>query len=113
MKKVILIFTLILFPVTSIAAYTANQVPSRMFGAGTVKFGVSTPPSDTCNYHGRHLKFDASTEAGKNMLSIFLAAKMSGKSINIWYTPSGSPGTTKDNGCSVSEMATVNEIGID
>ena len=95
------------------AAYLAGQIPSMIFGASTVKFGVDSPPSDTCDYHQRQFRFDATTVEGRNILSILLAAKMAGKQINIWYNPSTNAGTDKDTGCTESHLAEVKEIGID
>ncbi len=111
MRKIFCLL-IILASFSSNAAYIGNQTPSMMFGAGTIKFGVNGPPSDTCDYFSRQFKFDATTESGKNILSIQLAAMMSKKEIDIWYTPSTTPGTTKDNGCIVGTLATINEIGI-
>lgn len=94
------------------AGYLDDKIPKNIFGSGTIKFGIDGAPSDSCDYHGRYFKFDATTAAGKNILSILLAAKMAGKGVNIWYTPSSTPGTNVTNGCSVNSLATVTEIGI-
>lgn len=95
------------------AAWTGSQQPRAMFGSKEIKFGVNNPPSDTCNYFGRHFKFDATIPEGKNMLSIFLSALLSGKEIAIWYTPSTTPGTDQTNGCSEATLAVVSQIGIE
>lgn len=110
--KVSLILWFALLSFESFAGYVGNQNPISIFGSGIIKFGVDNPPDDTCEYFNRTFKFDATTDNGRNILSFLLAAKMAGKSINIWYTPSSKPGTTSSDGCSISNMATVNEIGI-
>ena len=104
------IFTLL--TVNAYAGYSGNHTISGFFGADTIKFGVDNrTTSDTCAYWGRHFKFDATTAAGKNILSILLAAKMANKKITVWYTASTAPGTTESNGCNPNTMATINEIG--
>ncbi|WP_347331330.1 hypothetical protein [Marinimicrobium locisalis] len=97
---------------TASANYLGNREPRSIFGAGVIKFGVDNPPDDTCDYHNRTFKFDGTTERGKNILSILLAAKMAGKNVNIWYSPSSKPGTSASTGCTINDMAIINEIGI-
>lgn len=94
------------------AAFLSNQLPTSVFGSDDILFGFSSTPSDLCNYYERQLIFDATTDKGKNMLSILLAAKLSGKKIDVWYTPSTSQGTTHDNGCSRTTMGILTNIGI-
>ena len=94
------------------AEYLGNQIPSKIFGSSTIKFGINTPPNDVCSYFTRHFIFDATTDKGKNMLAILLAAKMGNRSINIWYSPSTTPGKDHNSGCTLDTLATVHEIGI-
>ncbi len=94
-------------------SYVEGRQVRSVFGSGVIKFGVNNPPSDTCDYYNRTFKFDSRTENGRTILSILLAAKMAGKDVNIWYSPSPKPGTSSENGCSIADMATINEIGID
>lgn len=82
------------------------------FGSGTVHFTVVNPPNATCAYWGNYFKFDANTAGGKNMYSTLLAAKTSGKPVNINWAFSGTPGSTEANGCSESTMAQVWAIAI-
>jgi hypothetical protein len=93
------------------AAYTGNQSVKKIFGSGSINFGVSAAPEDTCNYYGRHFTFDATTEAGKNMLSILLAAHLSKKEVDVWYTPSSVPSKTNEDGCTSSNMAVMFHVG--
>jgi len=96
----------------SYAAFLANQSATEIYGSDDILFGFSSTPSDLCKYYNRQLKFDATTEKGKNILSILLAAKMSGKRIDVWYTPSTTPGTTEANGCTRTTMGILTQIGI-
>ena len=80
---------------------------------GSIKFGVNNADTtNTCSIYGRHFQFDATTEGGKNMLSILLAASMAGKKINVWYTASSAPGTNNTNGCNDSSIAVLTQIGL-
>ncbi len=95
------------------AGYLGSSSPSKLFGASNIKFSVDNEDtSNTCNYYGRSFAFDATTDAGKNMLSILLAATMSGKKIDIWFVDSKAPGTNHTNGCNGSTMAIVTSIGL-
>jgi hypothetical protein len=82
------------------------------FNAGSVNFSVVNPPNTTCAYWGNHFRFDANTAGGKNMYSTLLAAKTSGKPVNINWVFSGTSGMTEANGCSESTMAQVWAIAI-
>lgn len=110
--KFITFAIILLIPATSFAGYVGNVLPSNMFGAKTIKFGVNNPPSDTCNYYNRHFAFDATTDEGKNILSILLAVMMSGRVVDVWYTASTAPGSNQNSGCKESTMAVVTSIGI-
>jgi len=112
MKKYVFALLLLLLPAAAYAGYVADQVPNLIYGSTTIKFGVDNQPSDTCAHFLRQFYFDATTESGKNMLSIMLAAKMANKKIDIWYTPSTTPGTNETNGCTPNTLAVVLQIGI-
>lgn len=113
MKNAILILSLF-FATTANAAWLGGRTPVYIFGSSTINFGILNPPYEKglCSYYSRNFRFDATTEAGKNMLSILLAAKMANKKIDVWYTPSTAPGTNQTNGCAHSAMAVLNSIGI-
>ncbi|WP_155761643.1 hypothetical protein [Alteromonas mediterranea] len=94
------------------ADYAGNLKVKKLFGNGSILFGVSTPPPNTCDYFGRHFKFDATTDGGKNLLSILLAAHLSDKNVDVWYLPSKLPGSSEDNGCNPHDtLAVVTQIG--
>ena len=113
MLKILMLMALLFVSANTSADFLSGSTISKLYGAGTISFGVDNAPSaSTCNYYNRHFKFDATTESGKNMLSIILAAYMSGKKISIWYTASSAPGTDHDNGCA-NRMATMTLIGLD
>ena len=112
MKNAILILSLF-FATTVNAAWLGEKTPIYIYGSSIVSFGIANPPSkDLCSYWSRNFRFDATTEAGKNMLSILLAAKMANKKIDVWYTPSTAPGTNQANGCAHNTMAVLTNIGI-
>lgn len=54
-----------------------------MYVNSFVYFGVDQEPGGACNYFGRHFRFDKTTEAGKSMLSVFLAAGMGDRKVSI------------------------------
>ena len=73
------------FSIQCHAAYLGGATPSKMYGAGTILFGVDNEDSTkVCDYWGRSFKFDATTASGKNMLSILLSATLAGKKVDIW-----------------------------
>ena len=112
MYKFLIGFIVIFLSTVSEAAYVGGQSISKLYGSSAIKFGISNPSSDTCSYYGRQFIFDATTDKGKNILSILLAAKMANKNINVWYTASSQPGTDEKSGCNGSTLATVADIGI-
>lgn len=112
MRIIGLFLIVVLLPISANAEFVGGKEPRSIYGSGTIKFGVDNPPDDTCVYYNRTFKFDGTTVQGKNILSILLAAKMAGKKINIWYKPSSNPGTSHSDGCTINDMATITEIGI-
>ncbi|GAA6168931.1 hypothetical protein [Sessilibacter corallicola] len=102
---------LLLMSISSSAAFIANTSTKNMYVNSFVYFGIDNAPEDTCNYFGRHFRFDATTEAGKNMFSVLLAAEMADRKIAIWYTESSVAGTNETNGCHQGNMALVSQIG--
>jgi|SRR5712671_2705196 len=79
---------------------------------GYVAVGLSTQPPGTCTNWSWYFRFDASTPGGKNMLATLMAAKVAGKTVNIWYSDSSSPGTNQTNGCNGSTMSVLQGISI-
>ena len=111
--KYISVFILILTSsISAKADYASAKKITTFYGSSSIEFAVDSAPSTTCSSWGYHFRFDATTDAGKNMLSILLAAKMADKQVNLWFEPSSVPGTNQENGCSSSTMAIVNAIGI-
>lgn len=106
------VFGAILCSGSATADYAGALTPKHMYGAGSIKFGADSQPPGTCVYYNRIFKFDATSEAGKNMFAILLSAVASGKKVDVWYTPSDNPGTTQANGCSESNLATVTQLGL-
>src|SRR5215831_12907106 len=60
---------------------------------GTIYFGTTSQPPNTCSYFGRYFKFNASSPEGKNMYAALLAAQLTGRNIFVWYNPSMAIGT--------------------
>lgn len=110
--RIAVAISLVSFSSLSWADFAGNLQIQKLFGNSKILFGVNTPPPSTCDYFGRQFQFDATTEGGKNMLSILLAARMSGESIDIWYTPSSTPNTTEDTGCNPNNsIAVLTQVG--
>jgi len=110
-KTVLFLLMLVVSPLTY-AGYLGGADPHKIYGSKHIRFGALTADSSTtCAYWNRHFSFDATTDAGKNMLSILLTAYTAGKKVDVWYTDSKSPGTDQTNGCSVGNLAVVTAIG--
>ena len=113
MLKIIIICFIGLLSTQCHAGYLGSTTAIKMYGAGNIHFGVENgSKSNTCDNYGRSFKFDATTEAGKNMLSILLSASLAGKKVDLWFTDSTTPGTDQTNGCVTSTMATLTSIGL-
>jgi hypothetical protein len=74
--------------------------------------GTTTQPANTCNWHGEFFVFDHTTSAGKSFLGTLLTAKASGRTISVWYTASGAPGTNASNGCTATTVSTLIAVAI-
>lgn len=112
MLRKILFVALMTAPHLVHAEFISGSTISKLYGSTSIKFGVDNAPSDTtCNYYGRHFYIDATNDGGKNMLSILLAAHLSGKKVDIWYRASTAPGTDETDGCTDSTIATITNIG--
>jgi hypothetical protein len=112
MLRIFIIVTVLFVPIYANAAFLADSRITLMYGSGNIMFGVNNAPTDsTCTYYNRHFTFDATTESGKNMLLIILAAQTARKKVTIWYTPSKAPGSNQLNGCNESTMATLTAVG--
>lgn len=85
--------------------------PIRVHVNGRVSFGTLSQVSGVCDYFRYQFSFDSTTEGGKSMLSFILSAKALGRPINIWYSPSQSPGTNETNGCTESILAAPSSLG--
>ena len=114
-KRIAILASLFLtvFSSSVFANFTSGQTPKMIYGADTIRFGVDNPPAGkVCDSYGRHFQFNATTEGGKNILSMLLAAEMSGRKIDVWYTESSTPDTDEQSGCWTGTMATVISIGL-
>ncbi|TRY33411.1 hypothetical protein [Aliiglaciecola sp. M165] len=113
LKSKLLVLSLTLLSFSTFANYVGQVTPQKIYGAETIRFGVDEPPAGkVCDYFGRHYQFNATTEAGKNMLSILLAAEMSNRKVDIWFTASAAPDTNHENGCVPTTMAILTAIGL-
>ena len=111
--KLVLAAILLLLTSFSYASSVGNVKIVNIMVAGEVKVAIDNPPTDlTCSWYDRHFKFDATTDAGKNMLSTLIAAQLAEKPIAIWFSDSPTPGTDETNGCTVHNMAIANIIGL-
>ena len=102
----------LLFSTAESADYAPDLEVTLIHVRDFVEFSVSVPPGNTCSLWGYHFRFDATTPGGKNMLSILLAAKLAGKRVNVWYTPSSAPGADQTSGCNLGTAAVLTTIGL-
>lgn len=115
MTKAITFLVLLLAPfMTMSEEYANNRDIERVYlnDVGILKFGVSSQPLDTCDFYRTQFKFDTTTSEGKGMYSLFLAAKMSGTKLDIWYIPSTAAGTSHNNGCSEANLSQITKLGV-
>ena len=114
MKAIILIASLLLFSAAN-AGKLVGITPLSIQADKNVLFSIPEVnlSKDLCSFRGSHFTFDATTESGKIMLPILIAAKMNNKKIDIWYTIKKSmAGKDHTNGCSHSTMAVLRRIGL-
>lgn len=112
MKNIVFFLIIVFFSLESaFAGWAGNLKVNRVYtgSSGHTNFGTTTMPSGTCSNWGEFFAFDSKTEGGKNMLSIILAAKVSGQSIDVWFTDSTTPGKDQNSGCALS---TLNAVGL-
>ncbi|WP_218419953.1 hypothetical protein [Alteromonas lipotrueae] len=111
-SNLVIFFLFVSFSFFCEADYAGNLKVQKLFGNSNILFGVSAPPLNTCDYFGRHFKFDATTDGGKNMLSILLAAHLSDRNVDVWYVPSKLPDSNEENGCNANDtLAEITQIG--
>ncbi|PCJ20483.1 MAG: hypothetical protein COB04_04310 [Gammaproteobacteria bacterium] len=79
--------------------------------SGFTYAGTTGTPSGTCDYYDGQVRFDTTTAAGKNMLSVILTARSTESKVDLWYTKSAAPGTDQSGGCRVHNMAVLTGIG--
>lgn len=103
-----LFFILLISIMARADSYVANVTVQAVntVSTGFVLFNVTgSTPAGVCTYFGFNFRFDGTTAGGKAMLSNLLAAYSAGKSVNLSYTNSTTPGTTDANGCTEASMA--------
>lgn len=114
MRKALLVCSILLSTSSSHAEWAGgvqlNEV--NVSPDGSVNVGLTTQPANTCSCWGWYFRFDASTPGGRNMLATILAAKMAGKTINVWYSASPLPGTSQTNGCSGTAVSTLQGVSV-
>ena len=112
MLKKLLVTAALLLPLQASAGFISDQRVLDIYGSNIIYFGISHPDQETlCSNWGRHFNFDATTEKGKNLLTLLMSAYLSDKRVNVWYNESTLPGTTEQNGCSSGKLAVVEKIG--
>ena len=90
--------------------YTGLQSLTHMRTVTTYTLvGLSTQPPNTCSYWDAHVRFDHTTADGKAWLASLLLAHATGRQIDVWYTNSGTPGTTNS---ACTSMAAVTGIRV-
>lgn len=93
------------------AAYKGRVSVNKVYVGQYISFAVNSPPADTCSLYGRQFKFSGTTESGKNLLAMLLAAEMAGKDVDLWYGASDKPGSDQTTGCDSGNMAVIYSIG--
>ena len=117
MKRIIVLQVLLLILIVT-SAYAENYAGKLNVGRVHVDneicyFGIVGSADGVCSSYERHLKFGVSSNQGKLMYSIIVSAKLAGKKIDIWYTPSSTPGTNESTGCGPSTMAVLTQVSLE
>ena len=79
---------------------------------GLTFVGTNTQPEYTCKLNQEYFKLDHTTPDGKGFLATLLAAKMGGKTVQIWYSASSAPGTISTNGCTITTISELVGVAI-
>lgn len=119
-KTFLLAFVLFLVAKTANAEYMGSvEVRASFVGAYQLGesaqyayFGAPSQPGDTCDFWGRHWRFDATTKQGQAMHRVLLVAVSANKKVDVWYVSSPKQGTNHTNGCSPEFMAEVTALGL-
>lgn len=114
MKNIFVLLLCASFSNFANAGYDGGTV-KRVYttASGWTYFGLADKsPAGTCSNWGEHFKFDSTTPGGKNMFAIILAAKASGKTINVWYGESTKAGSDQSSGCTGEYLSTLQNVGI-
>jgi hypothetical protein len=77
------------------------------------RFGIIGTAQNVCSSYNRHFQFSVTTNQGKLMLSMIIGAKLAGKKIAVWYTPSSVPGTNESTGCGDGTMAVLTQVSLE
>ncbi|MDR6984488.1 hypothetical protein J2X32_003132 [Rheinheimera pacifica] len=111
--KFILLWLLVALPAAANAEYSHGYI-KRFYteASGMTYVGFVAQPPGTCDNWTEHMKFDSTTDGGKNMLSVLIAAKLSERRLDLWYSASDAPGTNNTNGCTQSVMAVLTGVGL-
>lgn len=109
----LVILFIVALPATANAEYSQGYI-KRFYteASGMTYVGFVAQPSNTCDNWSQHMKFDSTTDGGKNMLSVLIAAKLSERRLDLWYSASDAPGTNNTNGCTQSVMAVLTGVGL-
>lgn len=110
--SIILAFCFVLGSLSASAGYQGQVKIKKMYGSTYISFGSSSQPSGTCDYFGRYFRFNATTPAGQNLLSILIAAELANRDVDIWYTESLQLGTGQISGCTQEKMAVVYGVSL-
>jgi hypothetical protein len=81
-------------------------------GSSGYTFGTSSQSSGTCSYFGYYFYIPYNAPGASQMYATLLAAKLSGRTINVWYNLSTAPGTNETSGCTIGAMAAAYGVGI-
>lgn len=116
--KTIKIFSVCLSVGLSSLAYAENYAGDLSVGRVHLDneicyLGITGSIDGVCSSYDRHLKFSVSSNQGKLMYSLIVGAKLAGKKIDIWYTPSSTPGTNESTGCGPSTMAVLTQVSLE
>lgn len=90
-RKIFILVVTMLLSNLSFAGYVGNLKIDRLWvEAGGVFFGfTTTPPDCTGHYAAAHARLPKSNTNYQEIFSLLLAARMSGKTIDIWYSGEG------------------------
>ena len=117
MNKILLV-SIMLVSLGAYGDWAGNRKIEKIYSFDNGSIGIqftSIGNMKVCRSWGLHLKFDGATDAGKNMLSLLLSAKISDRFVDVGYTSNTDPsivGKDETEGCDSNNLSVLKQVTI-